>query len=55
MTTSRDLGIYVHIPFCVRKCAYCDFVSFPASEEAREAYVSRLIEEIRGQKDRTGE
>ena len=26
---SRSLGIYVHVPYCVRKCRYCDFVSFP--------------------------
>ena len=25
----RDLSIYIHIPFCVRKCLYCDFLSFP--------------------------
>jgi oxygen-independent coproporphyrinogen-3 oxidase len=51
MTKSKDLGIYVHIPFCVRKCAYCDFVSFPAEEDVREAYVSRLIGEIRASRD----
>ncbi len=27
----RDLSIYIHIPFCVRKCLYCDFLSFPLS------------------------
>ena len=50
MTTSKGPGIYIHVPFCVRKCAYCDFTSFPASEEVREAYVGRLIEEIREDK-----
>ena len=38
-------GIYVHIPFCVRKCAYCDFVSF-AADGVSEAYVDALIKEI---------
>ena len=38
-------GIYLHIPFCVRKCAYCDFVSFPEAS-VPEAYVSALITEI---------
>ena len=38
-------GIYLHIPFCVRKCAYCDFVSFPQGS-VPEAYVSALISEI---------
>ncbi|MDD4312453.1 MAG: radical SAM family heme chaperone HemW, partial [Eubacteriales bacterium] len=38
-------GIYLHIPFCVRKCAYCDFVSFPEGS-VPEAYVGALIREI---------
>ncbi len=42
----RKLGIYVHIPFCVRKCAYCDFLSFPASGRTQEAYFPALREEI---------
>src|ERR1043166_4716413 len=41
------LALYLHIPFCVRKCHYCDFNSGPASEEAREAYVRTLCQEIR--------
>lgn len=43
----KELGLYLHIPFCVRKCAYCDFLSFPAEEEVRKRYVNCLIEEIR--------
>ncbi len=43
----RELEIYIHIPFCVRKCAYCDFLSAPAKEEQRDHYVRMLIEEIR--------
>ncbi len=42
----RELGIYVHIPFCVRKCAYCDFLSFPASGRLQQAYFRALREEI---------
>lgn len=38
-------GIYLHIPFCVRKCAYCDFVSF-AEGTVPEAYIDALIQEI---------
>lgn len=41
-----ELGIYIHIPFCIRKCAYCDFLSFPAGEELREEYVKALCREI---------
>lgn len=43
----KNLGIYIHIPFCVKKCNYCDFLSFPADEKAREAYVKTLLQEIR--------
>ena len=43
----KKLGIYIHIPFCVRKCAYCDFLSAPADEATRTAYVRALREEIR--------
>lgn len=42
----KQLSIYIHIPFCVRKCSYCDFLSFPAGESAREAYVETLLAEI---------
>ena len=42
----RELGIYVHIPFCVRKCAYCDFLSFPAGENTQQDYFEALNEEI---------
>lgn len=44
----RELELYVHIPFCVRKCAYCDFLSAPAGEEERQRYVETLIEELKG-------
>ena len=43
----KELELYVHIPFCVKKCAYCDFLSFPAEKEVREQYINCLIEEIR--------
>ncbi|MDD2959096.1 MAG: radical SAM family heme chaperone HemW [Lachnospiraceae bacterium] len=42
----KPLGIYLHIPFCVRKCNYCDFLSGPADRAVRRAYVSRLKQEI---------
>ena len=38
-------GIYLHIPFCVRKCAYCDFVSF-AEGSVPEPYVDALLAEL---------
>lgn len=42
------LELYIHIPFCVKKCLYCDFLSAPAGEEVRERYVEALLTEIRG-------
>ncbi len=42
----HDMGIYIHIPFCVRKCVYCDFLSAPADDETKKAYMEALIREI---------
>ena len=42
----EPLGIYLHIPFCVQKCAYCDFLSAPADEATREQYVQALCRQI---------
>ena len=39
------MELYLHIPFCVRKCAYCSFVSFPAAAEEKDAYVASLLRE----------
>ena len=41
-----DLGIYLHIPFCLRKCNYCDFLSFPMDEDTIDRYVTCLCREI---------
>ena len=38
--------VYIHIPFCVRKCLYCDFLSFAADEKAKEKYIDALREEL---------
>lgn len=47
----KELGLYIHIPFCVNKCAYCDFLSAPATDKTKELYVDALINEINGYKD----
>ncbi len=43
---SNKLSLYIHIPFCVRKCDYCDFLSAPADAATREAYIQALLMEI---------
>ena len=45
------ISLYVHIPFCLRKCRYCDFLSAPQTDIDRERYVKALILEIKTQKD----
>lgn len=47
MTNKKELELYIHIPFCVRKCAYCDFLSGPADSETIDRYVGALMKEIR--------
>ena len=46
----QTLGIYIHIPYCIRKCNYCDFLSLPLGEtedcNGIEAYVKQLLQEI---------
>ena len=42
----QKLELYIHIPFCVQKCAYCDFLSAPANDAAKAEYVDALKKEI---------
>jgi len=46
MGVASKTGIYIHIPFCLSKCAYCDFLSFTGKEDLHEPYVNALISEI---------
>lgn len=55
MMNKRELELYVHIPFCVKKCAYCDFLSAPAGEDERSAYVEALVREIRCMREMYGQ
>lgn len=43
----KELELYLHIPFCVSKCKYCDFLSASSGEEQRQIYVERLCRRIR--------
>lgn len=42
----NELGIYIHIPFCIKKCDYCDFVSVKLNDGLIEEYINDLIKEI---------
>lgn len=46
--TMKELSLYIHIPFCVRKCNYCDFLSAPATTAVQEQYLHALLHEIKG-------
>ena len=46
MRNNNELELYIHIPFCVKKCEYCDFLSGPAPERTQIAYVEALQKEI---------
>nr|WP_315104259.1 radical SAM family heme chaperone HemW [uncultured Catonella sp.] len=43
----KRIGIYVHIPFCVRKCDYCDFYSLASGEDEKKSYIEALKREIK--------
>ncbi len=43
---NKEIGIYIHIPFCVSKCYYCDFVSYTNENNMIESYINALCKEI---------
>lgn len=47
MKNKKKLSVYVHIPFCVRKCLYCDFLSFTCADV--DSYMSAMWNQIRGE------
>lgn len=42
----KDAALYIHIPFCIKKCDYCDFTSFYYNDKKVEEYISLLLKEI---------
>lgn len=48
---NKEIECYIHIPFCIEKCNYCDFLSFKASEAVKRSYVDSLIREIVSRRD----
>ncbi len=55
MNVKKELELYIHIPFCVSKCKYCDFLSAPATKESQDAYMEALCKEIIGRSAEYGE
>lgn len=49
-----SMEIYVHIPFCAKKCDYCDFLSGPAGGKEQRAYVQALLKEIQSAEEGQG-
>ena len=47
MKNKRKLSLYIHVPFCVQKCRYCDFYSAAAGEEEKRAYTALLCRELK--------
>ncbi len=45
----KPISIYIHIPFCIKKCNYCDFLSAPADSRTQEEYLRALEREIQKQ------
>ena len=52
---SGGMELYLHMPFCARKCAYCDFLSFPSGAKTQRMYAKRLMEDIGVMGKRYGE
>lgn len=48
----KNLGIYIHIPFCRQKCNYCDFYSVNWNDESEDRYVEAVLNEIKGYRDK---
>lgn len=44
---NKELELYIHIPFCIKKCNYCDFLSAPGKDEARKLYLETLVKDMK--------
>ncbi len=47
MNKEQKAGLYVHVPFCNKKCNYCDFYSLTASDDLKKAYTDALVNDIK--------
>ena len=46
-TTGKNLSIYFHVPFCLKKCPYCQFYTLPFDKDLKEQFVKSLIKEVK--------
>lgn len=46
----KEIGLYIHIPFCKKKCYYCDFISYPNKDNCADEYIDTLIKEYKNYK-----
>ena len=44
---TNSLGIYIHVPYCEKKCTYCNFYSAPPSDDIRNRYIDRTLKELK--------
>ena len=51
--TNNSLGLYIHIPFCLKKCNYCDFYSVVPTDDIKARYIESLVREIKKWGERT--
>ena len=54
MSTAKPLGVYVHVPFCEKKCPYCDFYSAPGNEKKYNDYTGAVVSRIRSLGEKLG-
>ena len=44
---NKSTGLYIHIPFCIKKCKYCDFVSFVDKADFFDEYIDKILKEAK--------
>ena len=44
--SDKEISVYIHLPFCERKCLYCAFTSFVSNEDMQKEYIKHLLKEI---------
>ena len=49
----QEIGAYIHIPFCIKKCYYCDFISYENEMQKVDDYIECLKKEIQNEKNKS--